>query len=75
MRKILLKIPVTVVILSDSFLACKLELAYSVANETQALRKSSFFGVNGEVTKLKFFSYINAKMAQSILCNFERRLG
>ncbi len=26
------------------------------------------------VTKRKFFSYINARMAQSSLCNFERRL-
>ncbi len=34
-----------------------------------------FFGVNGVVTKLKYFSYMNARMAQSILCNFERRLG
>ncbi len=63
------------VIRSDSFLACEPELANSVASETQALGKSSFFGVNGEVTKLKFFSYINARMAQSILCNFERHLG
>ncbi len=34
-----------------------------------------FFGVNGVVTKLKYFSYINARMVQSILCNFERHLG
>ncbi len=34
-----------------------------------------FFGVNGEVTKLKYFSSINARMVPSILCNFERRLG
>ncbi len=34
-----------------------------------------FFGVNGVVTKLKYFSYINAIMAQSIPYNFERRLG
>ncbi len=33
------------------------------------------FGVNEVVTKLKYFSFINAIMAQSILCNFERRLG
>ncbi len=75
MRKILLTILVTVVIRSDSFLACELELAYSVASETQALRRSSFFGLNGEVSKLKYFRYINARMAQGILCNFERRLG
>ncbi len=34
-----------------------------------------FFGVNGEVTELKYFSYTNARKGQSILCNFERRLG
>ncbi len=34
-----------------------------------------FFGVNEEVTKLKYLSYINARMAQGILCNFERRSG
>ncbi len=33
-----------------------------------------FFGENGVVTKL-YSSYVNAKMAQSILCNFKRRLG
>ncbi len=63
------------VIRSDSFLACELELAHPVVTETQALRKSSFFRVNGVVSKLKYFGYINARMAQSILCNFERRLG
>ncbi len=34
-----------------------------------------FFDVNGVVTKLKYFSYVNARMAQSILCNFDRRGG
>ncbi len=33
------------------------------------------FGANGVVIKLKTVSYISARMAQSILCNFERRLG
>ncbi len=33
------------------------------------------FSVNGVATKLKCFSYINARMAQSVLCNFERCLG
>ncbi len=32
-----------------------------------------FFGANGVVTKLTCF--INVRMAQSVLCNFERRLG
>ncbi len=41
----------------------------------QALRKSNFFGVNGVVTKLKCFNYINVRMAQSVLSHFERRLG
>ncbi len=63
------------VILADSFLACELELAHPVASESKALRKSRFFGVNGVVTKPKYFSYMNVRMAQSILCNFERRLG
>ncbi len=34
-----------------------------------------FFVVNGIATKVKCFSYINARMAQSVLCHFERRLG
>ncbi len=34
-----------------------------------------FFGVNGVVTKLKCFIYINARMAQSVLCHFERLLS
>ncbi len=34
-----------------------------------------FFGVNGVVTKLKNFGFINAGMAASILCNFGRHLG
>ncbi len=34
-----------------------------------------FFSVNGVVTKLKCFSYINARMAPNVLSNFERRLG
>ncbi len=34
-----------------------------------------FLGVNGVLTKVKFFSYTNARMGQGILCNFERRLG
>ncbi len=34
-----------------------------------------FFGVNGIVNKLECFSHINARMAQSVLCNFERRFG
>ncbi len=33
-----------------------------------------FFGVNGVVSKL-YSSYVNARMAQSNLCNFKRRLG
>ncbi len=32
-----------------------------------------FLGVNGVVTKLACFSHINARMAQSVLCIFERR--
>ncbi len=35
------------------------------------LTEITHFGVNGEVTKLKYFSYINARMTPSILCNFE----
>ncbi len=34
-----------------------------------------FFRVNGVVTKQKVFSHINARMAPSILCSFERHLG
>ncbi len=34
-----------------------------------------FFGVNEVVIKLKYFSYMNARMAQGIQCKFERRLG
>ncbi len=33
------------------------------------------FGVNGVITKLKYFNCSNARMVPSILCNFERRLG
>ncbi len=33
------------------------------------------FGENGVVIELKYFSYINARMAQSIIWNFEIRLG
>ncbi len=51
------------VILSDSFLACELEL------------ENIFFCVNGIVTKLECFCHINAGMTQSVLCNFERRFG
>ncbi len=33
------------------------------------------FCVNGVVTKLTFFIYINARMAQNVLCHFGKRLG
>ncbi len=34
-----------------------------------------FFCVSAVVTKLKCFTYINARMAQSVLCHFGRRLS
>ncbi len=36
---------------------------------------NQFFYVSGVVTKLKCFIHIDARMAQSVLCHFGRRLG
>ncbi len=62
-------------IVSDSFLACEFKMAHPAAGESNTLRKLFFFGANGVVTELKCFSYINMRIAQSVLKTLNSRIA